>query len=96
MISREDIEHLMKLSRIALPDEEKEPMTKSLEAIVGYLSQIKEVAGSEEFILPAHRNVMRVDGEPHLPGLYTDDLLSSAYDRKGNYIRVRKVLKEGR
>lgn len=96
MISRQDVEHLSKLSRIALSPEEMEAMEKDLESILGYISQIKEVAGEEEFKVPAHRNVMRSDENPHDAGAFAEALLSQLPDRKGEYVRVKKVLKEGR
>lgn len=96
MITREEIENLAALARIELGDEEKMTLQKDVGAILEYVSQIKEVftnangAGAKSGGAPA--NVMREDGNPHESGLYTEQLLSAAPQREGNYIRVKKIL----
>ena len=96
MISYKEVEHLAELARIGMTEKEKRELQKDLERILEYVSVIQKVSADIEMVLPEHRNVMREDGIPHEPGIYSEAILSQAPDRKENYIRVKKVLKEGR
>ena len=104
MIIFEEVEHLAKLARIGMTDDEKRELQKDLERILDYVSEIKEVSDStsspqaekSEVVISEHRNVMRDDEQPHETGMYTEDILNLAPARAGNYIKVKKVLKEGR
>ena len=93
-MEKKDIEHLAKLSRIALSDEEISALTKDITSILGYVSEIEEITGSEETKkeVGALYNVMREDDNPHEPGIYTEDLLNCAPERSGQYIKVKKIL----
>lgn len=92
-ISREDIEHLAKLSRVAVSEEEIERFQGDLEEILGYVSEIKNVSTGElEPVLGEHCNVLRDDTNPHDGGLHQEDLLNALPDREGNYARVKKIL----
>ena len=96
MISIEEVTHLAKLVRVGLTDEEKRRFQKDLESILAYVSEIKQAVGDAPHTLPSHRNVFREDGEPHEAGIYTEALLRPAPSREGNYIKVKKVLEQGR
>ncbi len=96
MISIEEVEHLAKLARIGMNDDEKKELQKDLERILDYVSEIKEVSGEAPSHLSEHRNVFREDGKPHETGNYTEDILSLAPARAENYIKVKKVLEQGR
>jgi aspartyl-tRNA(Asn)/glutamyl-tRNA(Gln) amidotransferase subunit C len=93
-MKKEDIEHLAKLSRIAVTEEEATALAEDITSILGYISEIEEITGGEGVTKEVGTlyNVMREDAEPHAPGLYTDDLLSAAPDRQGQYVRVKKIL----
>ena len=93
-MERKDIEHLAKLSRIAVTDEEADALAKDITSILGYVSDIEEITGSkeEEKKVGALFNVMREDANPHEPGIYTEDLLSLAPERDGRYVKVKKIL----
>jgi aspartyl-tRNA(Asn)/glutamyl-tRNA(Gln) amidotransferase subunit C len=90
----DDIKRLATLARIELTQEEAEVFAKDISSIVGYVSEIKEITGDapEEKVIGALYNVMREDTNPHEPGLYTEDLLSSAPEREGQYVKVKKIL----
>ncbi|MSU55589.1 MAG: Asp-tRNA(Asn)/Glu-tRNA(Gln) amidotransferase subunit GatC [Candidatus Taylorbacteria bacterium] len=94
MITLEEVEKLASLSRIALTQEEKEEMRKSMDSILGYIEQVKKVSGQSGFDKKAGslRNVMREDTNSHESGIYTETLISSAPKREGNYIKVKKIL----
>ena len=96
MIEKKDVEHLARLAQIAMDDAEKEKLTADLEAVLGYISEIKEVNGARDTIVPAHRNSMREDVSPHESGVFSENLLKQAPMRNGNYVQVKKILKDGR
>src|SRR3990167_9519093 len=96
MITFEEVEHLAKLARIGMTDEEKRELQKDLERILDYVSEIKEVSEKIETVVSEHRNVFREDGNPHETGKFTEDILNLAPARVGNYIKVKKVLEQGR
>lgn len=92
-ISREDIEHLAKLSRIGVSEEEIERFRGDLGEILGYVSEIKNASmGELEPVLGEHRNILRDDTNPHEGGLFQEDLLNALPNREGNYARVKKIL----
>jgi len=94
MIKLEEIEKLASLSRIAMTAEEKESIRKDIDGILDYIAQIKEVpvktslTNGEGLI----KNVMREDENPNTTGECTDALLSEAPAKKGNYVKVKKIL----
>ena len=94
-IELKDVEHLAGLARIAVSDSEKELLRHDLEEILAYVSQVKEVGQGEQEERGEQgelRNVMRVDGTPHEPGMFTEDILKQAPAREGNRILVKKIL----
>lgn len=88
MISQTDVEKLAKLARISITDEEKAQFGKEIESILGYVSEIQEVAKEGERTISI-KNVMRED-EP----VITDpkNLLESAPHTEGDFIAVKKIL----
>lgn len=92
MITSKDIEKLAGLARIHLADSEKEGLTKDISAILQYIDQIQKASGDVERQIPAHRNAMREDSEPHESGIHTETLLAEAPKRDGNYLKVKKIL----
>jgi len=93
MIEKKDTEHLAKLSRIELKEDDIKGLTKDIENILGYVDQIKEanIEGSktEAGVL---RNVLREDEEPHESGIHTEKILKEAPDREGDFIKVKNIL----
>jgi aspartyl-tRNA(Asn)/glutamyl-tRNA(Gln) amidotransferase subunit C len=93
-MNRDDIQRLAALARIELTDTEAEQFAPEVSSILGYVSDIKEITGDapEEKVIGALYNVMREDMNPHEPGLYTEDLLTAAPGRDGQYVKVKKIL----
>ncbi|HEU4677472.1 MAG TPA: Asp-tRNA(Asn)/Glu-tRNA(Gln) amidotransferase subunit GatC [Candidatus Paceibacterota bacterium] len=93
-MKREDIEHLAKLSRIALSDAEADSLAGDISKILAYVGDIEKATGAaapEKKVGPLN-TVMREDGEPHESGIYTDALLKAAPERQGPYVKVKKIL----
>lgn len=95
-MERTDIEHLAKLSRIAVTETEADALAYDITSILGYISEIEAVTGSGDDVKevgPLY-NVMREDSDPHAPGMYTEDLLMNAPKRDRQYIKVKKIIGE--
>jgi aspartyl-tRNA(Asn)/glutamyl-tRNA(Gln) amidotransferase subunit C len=89
-----EIHRLAGLARIELTDAEAATFATEVSSILGYVSEIHDIAGDAppEKVAGALVNVMREDTDPHEPGRYTEDLLSLAPGRKGQYVEVKKIL----
>jgi aspartyl-tRNA(Asn)/glutamyl-tRNA(Gln) amidotransferase subunit C len=93
-MKKEDIEHLAKLSRIELRDNEAETLAADITSILGYVSEIEDITGNteREKKVGALYNVFREDENPHEPDMYTEDLLNCAPERDGRYVQVKKII----
>ncbi|MEX0917156.1 MAG: Asp-tRNA(Asn)/Glu-tRNA(Gln) amidotransferase subunit GatC [Candidatus Paceibacterota bacterium] len=92
-MNKDEITHLAKLARLSLTEEESKEFAEEVESVLSYVSDIKEAVGefpeTPESGVPF--NVMREDEEPHEAGLHTKTLLSSSKNKKGDYIKVKKI-----
>ena len=92
-ITTEQVRHVAKLARLALPEEHLQRLTGQLESILGYVAKIGEVdvSGVEPMAhaLPLH-NVLREDVvEPSLP---LEKVLQNAPETDGPFFKVPKVI----
>ena len=92
MIQRADIEKLAQLARIDIPEREIESLASSIDAILGYVGQISSLTLDVEQVIPTLHNVMREDVIIHQPRQFSEDLLSNAPYRDGDYVEVKKIL----
>jgi aspartyl/glutamyl-tRNA(Asn/Gln) amidotransferase C subunit len=89
--TEKDLDNLSALARINIAPEEKEEMLKSMQSILGYVSEINEVSGATQIIKEEVINVMRED-------IVTRDdkakelILENAPQREGDYVKVTQVL----
>jgi aspartyl-tRNA(Asn)/glutamyl-tRNA(Gln) amidotransferase subunit C len=95
MIDRKDVEHVARLTRLALTEAELERMREQLNSILAHLDTLRAVdtTGVEP---TSHAvdvvNVMREDEvEPCLP---QDAVLGNAPDRNGELFRVPRIIEE--
>lgn len=95
MISRQDVEHVARLSRLALSDTEIERMREQLSGILAYIDALRalDTAGVEptSHAVPMV-NVMRAD--QNSPCLSQDEALVNAPERSGAYVRVPKIIED--
>jgi len=96
-ITRQQVDHIAKLSRIRLTEDEEEKMASEMGAILSYIDKLKAV--DTEGVEPiAHatglENVMRADlpNIHHRPGQYSEELLHQAPEKDKNFLKVRTVL----
>lgn len=87
--------NLAKLARIEIADVEAEKLATEFDAILGYVGEVQKITDNQQPTAdkePALKNVMREDGKPHEPGIYTERILSQAPKREGDYLKVKKIL----
>ena len=95
MISREEVQHVARLARLHLTDEEAERMREQLDAILAYIDKLREL--DVEGVEPtAHAvplvNVMRDDAlAPCLP---QEQALANAPDRADEFFRVPRIIED--
>ena len=92
MITIKDVEHVAKLARLELTEEEKELYTKQLGDVLKYVDQMNEVNTSN--VKPMTQvidfvNVMRED-EVHYDNT-KEELMSNAPDEENGFFKVPKI-----
>ena len=94
MIDKQQIEHIAKLARIELTEEEKEGFAKELSSVLDYVNQLNKVDTSKiEGIsqVTGLENVIREDAGDKIRDK-RHKLLNEVPKRKGDYIQVPKIL----
>jgi aspartyl-tRNA(Asn)/glutamyl-tRNA(Gln) amidotransferase subunit C len=94
-IRKEQVEHVAKLARLEVSEDEKAMFARQLSAILTYMDQLKEVdtEGVEPTTteLPTE-NVFREDAVK--PSLTQEKALANAPDQADGYFRVPKILED--
>ena len=95
MISRKDVEHVARLSRLALSDAAIEKMREQLAAILAHIDTLRAL-DTEQVEPTSHavlmENVMR-DDEPR-PSLPQEAMLANAPDRSTDFFRVPRIIED--
>lgn len=95
MISREDVEHVARLARLALSEAESERMREQLSGILAYIDTLRAI--DTVAVEPTSHavplvNVMRDDEtRPCLP---QDVALAGAPDRTDGFFRVPRIIED--
>ncbi|MEI7513628.1 MAG: Asp-tRNA(Asn)/Glu-tRNA(Gln) amidotransferase subunit GatC [bacterium] len=88
-----DVKKLAQLSRVHLSDEEAQELGSSLDSILGYVEQVKQVSSDTDIEATFYStNIMREDINPNETGINREKLVNSAPRKEGNYIKVKKIL----
>jgi aspartyl-tRNA(Asn)/glutamyl-tRNA(Gln) amidotransferase subunit C len=94
-ITRREVEHVARLARLGLSDEELERMQAQLDAILTYIDKLNQLDTSEvkptSHVIPM-TNVLREDVVS--PSLSQDQALANAPDRYEAFFRVPRILDE--
>ena len=94
-ISKQQVEHVAKLARLEVSEDEKATFARQLSGILTYMDQLKEVdtAGVEPTatVLPTD-NVFRDDVVQ--PSLTQERALANAPDQADGFFRVPKILED--
>jgi aspartyl-tRNA(Asn)/glutamyl-tRNA(Gln) amidotransferase subunit C len=92
-LTLKEVEHIARLARLALSDEEKARYREQLSAILDYAARLQQLDTRDipptSSVLPA-RSVLRPDRAR--PGLPLPDVLANAPDEQDNQFRVPPVL----
>jgi aspartyl-tRNA(Asn)/glutamyl-tRNA(Gln) amidotransferase subunit C len=95
VITREDVEHVARLSRLALGVAEAERMREQLDGILAYIDKLRalDTAGVEptSHAVP-QLNVMRED--QLRASLSQDAALANAPDRSAAFFRVPRIIED--
>ena len=95
MISREEVQHVARLARLHLTDEEAERMREQLDAILAYIDKLRELP-VDEVEPTAHAvplvNVMRDDAP--VDCLPQEATLANAPDRADEFFRVPRIIED--
>lgn len=94
MATTEEVKKLAALARIEIGDAELEKFTSEFDAILAYVSQLEELEVPRDLAggKPTLHNVMRVDGEPHASGAYTEKLAAQFPAREGDALSVKQII----
>jgi aspartyl-tRNA(Asn)/glutamyl-tRNA(Gln) amidotransferase subunit C len=95
MIEPKDVEHVARLARLALGEDEKVRMREELSGILAYIDTLREL--SVDGVEPtAHAvplvNVMRDD--EIRPSLAQAEMLANAPDAAGEFFRVPRIIED--
>lgn len=92
-ISRQDVEHVARLARLDLTEEEKKLYTEELNAVLGFMDKLNELDTTD--VAPTShvldlKNVFREDevGE----SLQPEDVVANAPAQTDNQFRVPKIM----
>ncbi len=94
-ITRKEVEHVARLARLELTEEEKERMTVQLDSILGYIDKLNKLDTSnvEPTTTVIHMvSVMREDEAR--PSLKQDEALANAPDRQDAFFRVPRIIED--
>jgi aspartyl-tRNA(Asn)/glutamyl-tRNA(Gln) amidotransferase subunit C len=94
-ITRKEVEHVARLARLELSEEEKARMTDQLDAILGYVDKLNQLDTSTvepmTTVIPMV-SVMREDEvRPSLP---LEEALANAPDREDAFFRVPRIIED--
>ena len=96
MIEKKEVQHIAKLARLGLSEQEIEKLQKELSKILDYIEKMKEidVSKQEPTSHPFNaKNVMRKDEVRDFSKSDPKKLLDLAPETKGKYLKVKAVLK---
>lgn len=92
-ITREQVEHVAKLARLAVSEEEKVLFARQLSSILTYVETLNRVDTAQveptSHVIPM-QNVMREDAVK--PSLSRDEALANAPDSESGCFRVPKII----
>lgn len=92
-ITRTEVEHVSRLARLALSEEELDSFTGEMDAILDYVEQLNAL-DTNGIIPTSHAVPMENAFRPDeiRPGFTTEQALSNAPDATDNAFRVRRVI----
>ena len=90
MISKEEVEHIAKLARLELTEEEVSKMQKDLSAILDYFDLLKKAKKAEKVQVKGDLSATRLD--EIISSDIAEKLISAEKNKKDSYIKVKTIL----
>ncbi len=96
MISKEDVQHIAKLARLELTQQETEQMQKDMSAILDYFDLLKKAPKPKTAAktTKAKANVLRTDKAMDRVAGLAGDLVNAAPDKKEGYFKVKAIFND--
>lgn len=95
-VDKNDVEHIAKLARLSLTDEEIHSFTGELNSILEYMEKLNELDTEDVEPLAHPLDMNNVYREDKLrDSISTDEALKNAPDKDKEYFKVPKVIKQG-
>jgi aspartyl-tRNA(Asn)/glutamyl-tRNA(Gln) amidotransferase subunit C len=92
MISKEEVKHIAKLSRLELTEKEIEKMQKDMSAILDYFDLLKKAPKAEEFSgKKISENIFRKDNASQRDAEIVGKIIAQTPDKKDDYIKVKAI-----
>lgn len=93
-MTNEEVAKLAELARIAVPEHERAALAEEMDAILGYVSDVRALVEASQDISPVYdlENVMREDEVTNKQGEYTERIAAQFSAREGDLLRVPKIL----
>lgn len=94
-MTKEEVIHLAKLSRLELTPADIDSFTNEISAILEYVSTVQDIAGDTDTSDPKVglvHNVFRKDEVTNGTDEYTKDLLAEMPATEGRFMVVKKIL----
>lgn len=90
----EDVKRLAALSRIDIPESDLEVFAKEFDSILAYVGKLEELTlpVGKDRVVSSVRNVLRPDGEPHAPGIFTEKIIAQFPEKEGNSLSVKQII----
>ncbi len=96
MISKEEVQHIAKLARLELTEQETEKMQKDMSAILDYFVLLKKAKTPKTIkkikVVNNIEDVTRKDRIEQRPASLANNLVGAAPDKKDGYIKVKSIL----
>ena len=93
MITKKDVEHIARLGRLRLNEEEKELYTRQFGQILGYMEKLNELETTNvqplTHIVPL-KNIFREDIAK--PSLAQEEILTNAPQQEYGHFKVKKII----
>jgi aspartyl-tRNA(Asn)/glutamyl-tRNA(Gln) amidotransferase subunit C len=95
VLSRKDVDHIAKLSRLELSEAEKEKFTRQLDQILASAEALKRVP-TDQIVPTSHAIPMDTLFREDEPRVWPDKeaLLSNAPERDGDFYSVPRILED--
>ena len=88
-----DVAALAALARLDVTAEELAKLQQEIPDILGFVTEVNTASVSSDKGAKTLRNVMREDDNETPSGTHTEDILSNAPEREGDYFKVPQVIK---